>query len=1354
MEPDKILTTSRQKERLFILLIAVLFLFLFFRLFTVLQLRFADADKRLQDGTMVNLNSSDPAGKIHNLLTKGYYFDDKRDVELITATVGNNIGIGDKIDNVGELNKRKYYIIADDAFAKGGKSFKGRVTASRALLGYTGDDSLRFIQERKNPPSLPSVNNQALGSYSISGSIVNEKIPVSGVLIRLDMILPQDSIYNDEPTEDVKPITENGNGIKKVYLPDSAGKRRLQALTAYARTDEQGNYSFKNLPTGKAFKVLPLQPGYQFGTSQGVENLSEDVSFTFNQSPHTIKLFSTRDFNILKKEKSFIVRTPEEFNEWFWIIAASFVGIFLLVHTILSWKFSTADQLILPVVMLLTGISFLTLLSLQDPLRDRFFAKDTLVYLGIGLATMILMMQFNLRRFTPDSWIYRMLVFKNSHTASNGWPWVVMAAGLLAMTIVFGTGPEGSGVKVNLFGFQPSEIVKYLIILFLAGFFAANEKLISEYTRWTKRWSFFSFALIAILVTLLLFLILGDLGPAMVVCFTFIALFSFSRGDFMFMAGAVVLYVLVSWVVKNVWLSALITASIVALVMMFKRRSLSESAIMVLIIMAAFLTIDQIPYLGKLFPGPVQRLVDRKAIWQDAWNNEVYGGDQVANGLWAMSSGRVSGQGVGEGFAKTIPEAHTDMILPSMGEEFGWTGIVCIFLLFLLYLHRSIIIGRRTGTPFLFYVCAGIGISTFVQFLLIAGGSIGALPLSGVSLPFQSYGGSSLVANLLASGFLLSASLVRGTPVQMNYISKQQDKNLVPALIAACMGILLLTVSISQYLLNNNKWVVQPALVADRGGARMFSYNPRIAILMNRLQAGNLYDRDGVLLATSKPDLIRKQRAKLAVAGAQGYNIDSAMHKRLDRYYPFEEQMFFWTGDANTGVFNGSSNGYFAEYEHAAELRGFKLPTTNYNVTAHRYREDRFLARGVKEMTVVKKDYGALSSLLLAGINSKEVEAFKNRNRDVRLTMDAGLQTSIQNSIAADTALLDNRVSVVIMESGTGDVLTSAVYPLPPIHDWEKLTMTNTEQNQLAGWMTTTDLGFTLATQPGSTAKLITTMASFNKLGLAAATKTYNVASWERIRTKGIEPDETGVITLERAVAKSNNVYFIKLANQEHLQEDMATLYLKTGMFLHGVGGYYYGREKQNTAQEEKWRQLWRKTEFNTKPRYDPNNIRRTRAKGISGMAWGQGELIATPAAVARLASGIANNGTMPNNRYVLKVSDSATAVKPGIKIANDPKYAELLRGYMIKQSEAKTYTLGLAVAGKTGTPERIWKGEQINDGWYVFFAPKAKGPGNMVVCIRVESTKGSSDAVKLAGQHVIPYLLKKGYIKSIVANN
>jgi len=1352
MEQNKgILQVSRMRERVFLFAISVILILFFYQLYTIIQPRFADVETRLKAGTMVNLNASKPAENVKNLLKKGYYFEDQKDLDLIEKTLANASQNKTKLTNIGEVNKSRYFILADEAFSQGGKSFKARVLASRALLGYTGADSIKFSQERKNPEPYTATVNIGLGEHSISGHIAENQKAVPGVLIRLEMILPQDSIYNDDPTETIKNSSEQSNGITKVFVKDAAGRKKLQQLNAYARSDAEGNFSFSNLPNNEAFRILPLKPGFQFGASKGVQKLDGDAVFSFEQRPHTIRLFSTRDFNILKKEKSLIIRTPQEFNTWFFIICATLIGGFLLIHLILSWKFSSADQVILPALMILTGISFLTLLSLQDPLRDRFLAKDSLLYLIMGFVGLLLMFCLQMRRFNTDTSIFRLIIFKDIRSAANGWPWALLAIGLLALTIVFGSGPEGSGVKVNLFGFQPSEVVKYLIIFFLSGFFAINEKLISEYTSWNKRWSFFYFALLAILLTLMLFLILGDLGPAMVICFTFITLFSFSRGDFMFMAGAVILYVISAWIFDNIWISTGLTLLSVGALMLFQRRQLSESAIMVLIIMSAFLTIDQIPFLDRIFPGPVQRLGDRKAIWQDAWNNEVYGGDQVANGLWAMSTGGTTGQGVGEGFAKTIPEAHTDMILPSIGEEFGLTGMICIFLLFLLYLHRSIVIGRRTGSPFLFYLSAGIGISTFVQFLLIAGGSTGALPLSGVSLPFQSYGGSSLVLNFLAAGFLISVSRVRGTEVQMQFISRQQDKNLVPALIAACLGIIFLGINVASYVFNNKKWVVQPALVADRSGARMFSYNPRIAILMNRLKAGTIHDRKGILVATSNVDSVKAQHFKLIGAGIADYNLDSAVHQRLERFYPFEEQLFFWTGDANSGVFNGSVNGYFADYEHAAELRGFQLPTKAFAVLAKKYSENRFLARGIKEMTVVKKDYAALAPLLLAGISSKEVEAFKNKNRDVQLTMDAGLQTKIQKSIAQDTSLLDNRVSVVIMEAGTGDVLTSAVYPLPPIHDWEKLTMTNTEQNQLSGWLTTSDLGFTTFTQPGSTAKLITAMASFNKLGLAAADKKYQVQSWERIRTKGIEPDETGLISLERAVEKSNNVYFIKLANQEQLQEQMGDLYLKTGMFLHGAGGYYYNKPDKNIVQEEKWKELWRKTEFNTKPRYDPNNIRKTRAKGISGMAWGQGELIATPAAVARMASGIANNGNMIANRFVLKVNDHIQPVKAGTKLVNDSKYAQLLKAYMIKQSQYKSGILGLTVAGKTGTPERIWKKNQINDGWYVFFAPTVKGTGNIVVCIRIEATKGSSDAVKLAGKHVIPFLKEGGYIKSIV---
>jgi cell division protein FtsW (lipid II flippase) len=1340
---------ERKTERIFLAVISVVLALLFSRLFVVLNNDFTDVSSRLGDGTMVNLNDDNPGQRIKNLLIRGYYFEDERDIELAGSTVAQNVNTGETIDNIGELNKFKYDVEAGQAFLSGGSSYKKRVQLSRSLLGFTGTDSVRFIQEQRNPPPLPSSVNVAMGQYNISGTITtSNEIPVAGVLVRLEMILPQDSLYSNKVTEVAKVSTEASGGIRKVYALDSANNKELQSLTAYARTDGRGRYVFTHLMDGKAYEVIPLKPDFQFGASKGVQELEEDVALNFHQSPHRLKLLSAKDFNNLKKEKALIVRTPKQFNLWYWIIAGIFFLSFLLIHLLLILRFPHADQLILPIILLLTGLSIITMLSLQDPLRDRFLAKSTISYFGIGVAGLCMLQFFNLQRFTTDSGLFRLLFFKRNQLASNGWPWAVVALLLLTMTILFGTGPEGSGVKVNLFGFQPSEMVKYLIVIFLAGFFATNEKFISEYASWKRRWSFFSFALLSIFSAIMLFLILGDLGPALVCCFTFIILFSFSRGDFMYMAGSVILYTLTIWWLKNVWLATLVTAALLFLSMMFVRKQLSESAIMALVVIAGFLLLDQIPFLEKLFPGPVQRLVDRKAIWQNAWDNEVFGGDHVANSIWAMASGGIRGQGVGEGFAKTIPEAHTDMILPSMGEEFGWAGIVCVFILFLIYLHRAIIIGRQTGRPFLFYLCAGIGVSTFAQFLLIAGGSTGALPLSGVSLPFVSYGGSSLVVNLLAAGFLLSASTLQGTAVQMKYLTRQQDKNLVPALMAACAGLLLLTVNVSRYLFNNKKWVVQPSLVADRSGGRMYSYNPRIAILINKLQAGNLFDRTGRVLATSKPELIRQQKDWLVAAGLENRSLEALTHKRQDRFYPFAEQTFFWTGDANTGVFNGATNGYFGEYEHAAELRGFQAPVINHNATASHFREDRFLPRTVREMTVNRTDYSVLAPLLLAGINSRETEAFKHRNRDVQLTIDARLQTSIQKTLQKDTALFDNRVSVVVMEDSTGDVLASAVYPLPPVNDWEKLTLTNPEANKLSYWLTNSDLGFAHATQPGSTAKVITALAAFNKLGEEAAKKTFLIRSQDLIRVRSDEPDEAGFITMERAIIKSNNAYFIRLANEEQLEEEMATLYTQTGMFLHGVGGYYYQREINNPEQQKKWRELWRKTEFRSRLRYNKNNIRATRGRGISGMAWGQGELIATPAAVARMASGVAHNGTLVPNRFVLKISDSVLGIHPGVPLAKEPLYAQFLKDFMMKQSANKVDKLGIKVAGKTGTPERIWKRNRINDGWYVFFAPRQTGPGHIVVCVRIENCKGSSEAVKTAGKDVIPILLELGYIR------
>ncbi|HEY2727326.1 MAG TPA: FtsW/RodA/SpoVE family cell cycle protein, partial [Parafilimonas sp.] len=621
MASAKVNSANRNTERIFLLLITIVMSVLFYKIYTVLSKDFIEVPARLAQGTMMNLNDSKPGEAMKTLLQNGRYFRDEKDIDLISSTFQRARTLDTStIENIGDINKKSFSINADVALAQGGESFRKRVAAERIYLGFTQDDSTIFKQQQKNAAAISSATNVAMGRYNISGVIKNNTGGVQNVIVRVQLILPQDSVYSNKVEEVQNELNENTITLKKSYAVDSLNNKQLQSLTAYAQTDANGNFSFNGLPDNKAYEVQPLQPGFTFGRSQGVSQLNTNTSFTFYQSPHALKLLSTRDFSILKKEKSLIVRVPQDFHFWFWTIVACFFAGFFIIHIFLTIRFKQADQLILPVVMILTGLSFLTLLSLQDPLRDRFLAQDTLYYFGAGIACIILVLLFNLKLFTTDSLLYRLFIFKNVKSSANGWQWSFVAIGLLILLILFGTGPEGSGVKVNLFGFQPSEIVKFAIVIFLAGFFATNEKFISSYNSWTKRGQFFAFALAAILATIFLFLILGDLGPAMVCCFTFIILFSFSRGDFIQMAGAVILYVLAVWSLKNVWMATGIVAGVLILFALIGKKRLSESTVMALVVIAAFLLLDQVPLLAKYFPGPMQRLIDRKAIWQDPWN--------------------------------------------------------------------------------------------------------------------------------------------------------------------------------------------------------------------------------------------------------------------------------------------------------------------------------------------------------------------------------------------------------------------------------------------------------------------------------------------------------------------------------------------------------------------------------------------------------------------------------------------------------------------------------------------------------------------------------------------------------------
>ncbi len=194
----------RNLERFFLLMICIVLGLLFFNLFNVLKRDFKDVYQRLANGTMVNLNDNNTDQRIRNLLEKGFYFEDPKDIQLVYSVVSQGVSNNNEgaIDNIGELNKAKYNINAEEAYAKGGVSFRKRILLSRSLLGFTGPDSVRFLQEKTAPPPLPAINNISLGKHNIGGNIFAlNAAPVSGVLVRLQMILPQDSVYSENVSE-------------------------------------------------------------------------------------------------------------------------------------------------------------------------------------------------------------------------------------------------------------------------------------------------------------------------------------------------------------------------------------------------------------------------------------------------------------------------------------------------------------------------------------------------------------------------------------------------------------------------------------------------------------------------------------------------------------------------------------------------------------------------------------------------------------------------------------------------------------------------------------------------------------------------------------------------------------------------------------------------------------------------------------------------------------------------------------------------------------------------------------------------------------------------------------------------
>ena len=286
------------------------------------------------------------------------------------------------------------------------------------------------------------------------------------------------------------------------------------------------------------------------------------------------------------------------------------------------------------------------------------------------------------------------------------WPlWGVALALLAAVTLV---GMVGGGaqrwISLGFFTLQPSELLKPALILVVA-------KLLSEYyaERAIDINTYAARMAIAVGVPLVFIIVQPDLGTTLIIGMTVFTM--------MFLAGLPVRY-------------ALFFVAVIAV--------------------GGVLAMIAAPY-----------RLQRFLVTMDPWADPYGDGYQATLAIMAFASGGLFGRGIGNSTIKYnyLPEAHNDYILAVIGEELGFVGTVLFFAVFALLIWSAFKIASESQTVFGRLVAEGCAVVLAVQFLVNALGIIGVLPMTGKTLPFISYGGSSMIASMILAGLILRASI-------------------------------------------------------------------------------------------------------------------------------------------------------------------------------------------------------------------------------------------------------------------------------------------------------------------------------------------------------------------------------------------------------------------------------------------------------------------------------------------------------------------------------------------------------------------------------------------------------------------
>jgi len=920
-------------------------------------------------------------------------------------------------------------------------------------------------------------------------------------------------------------------------------------------------------------------------------------------------LLTGEQFRQLKP--SFVVRLPAQFRRAFLLWAAAFFGVFWAAH--LWWSASRfhGDQALLPAILLVTGIGLILMVSLRDPVRDSLLFADFAQGVAVGCGLLALASALDFAR----------LLGKLSFVP------LLASFGLSALLIVFGHGPGTSDAKVNMFGFQPVEVIRVLLILFLAGYFAERWDVLRHARERRPGLARFDRlggippieytipVLTCVVLSLLFFFLQKDMGPALVFTCLFLALYSIARKDGL-MAAFGLLFLLAGFV-------------------------------------------------GGYLVRVPHTVYERVSMWASPWNNAIHGGDQLAESLWAYATGGLWGTGPGLGDPALVPAVHTDLILSALGEEWGFLGVTAVFALYAFILYRASRIALRARSDYEFFLAAGLGVAMALQILLIAGGSLGVLPLSGVVTPFLSYGRSSMLANFLMFAMLASISH-RGGDARRNAPFRAPMEAVGLAL--GALALLIAGKAAYVQVLRSGPIMGEGTLVVQADGARRYQYNPRFQEVTRDIPKGGIYDRNGLPLATSNWDELEKHRAQYQQLGI---NIDQACSRTESRHYPFEGLTFHLLGDLRTRIRWGATNTSFVERDSATRLRGYDDRPTLVDVEN---------PKTGKMERVVKYDLRELVPLLRHRYepDNPEVRRVLDRARNVRLSIDARLQVRAAESLKnALRQAGQDKGALVVLDPATGDLLASVSFPPPPIGPGDTAAPAEPAEEATNPYLDRARYGLY---PPGSTFKVVTAMAAL-RADPQLSKQTYScirlpdgrVGNYLRGSTRPIRDDiqdtsPHGTIDMERAVIVSCNAYFAQLGTYNVGPQPL----FDTGSLL-GIS------------------------------MAAPNTVQQLR-KTLPQSSYGQGQVVASPFQMARVAATIANGGQMPQGRWIADDSNDRTQASQAV-ISPDvaATLSRFMREVVTQGTGQRAAGASVPIAGKTGTAELA---DGPSHAWFIGFAP------------------------------------------------